>query len=317
MAVFRETGHFVFSNHITRIRVRGDMLLPEFLHRFLFKNWSGGLFQHHCTQWVNQAAFNADALAKLSVPVPPLAEQERIVKLLDEADELRKLRAQAEGRTADLIPALFHEMFGDPTHNPKHWLLRKLRELCEKFSDGPFGSNLKSSHYTSEGVRVIRLQNVGVGRLINEDKAYISLKHFEQLRKHECLPGDVVVGTLGNPNLRACVLPPEVPQALNKADCVQVRPHREIATAEFICWLLNLPGTLAMGSTLIFGQTRARISMGRLAELVVPVPPLPLQKEFSKRVTEIRAMEAEQATSRRRLEDLFQSMLDRAFRGEL
>ena len=35
------------------------------------------------------------------------------MKLLDEADELRKLRAQADRRTADLIPALFHEMFGE------------------------------------------------------------------------------------------------------------------------------------------------------------------------------------------------------------
>lgn len=43
-------------------------------------------------------------LARLSLPVPPLAEQERMVKLLDEADELRKLRAQADRRTADLIP---------------------------------------------------------------------------------------------------------------------------------------------------------------------------------------------------------------------
>ena len=53
-------------------------------------------------------------MPSIDIPVPPLAEQERIVKLLDEADELRKLRAQADRRTADLIPALFHEMFGDP-----------------------------------------------------------------------------------------------------------------------------------------------------------------------------------------------------------
>jgi len=53
-------------------------------------------------------------LARLQLPVPPLAEQERIVKLLDEADELRKLRTQADRRTADLIPAIFHEMFGIP-----------------------------------------------------------------------------------------------------------------------------------------------------------------------------------------------------------
>ena len=43
------------------------------------------------------------------------------MKLLDEADELRKLRAQADGRMTTLIPALFHEMFGDPVSNDKGW----------------------------------------------------------------------------------------------------------------------------------------------------------------------------------------------------
>jgi type I restriction enzyme, S subunit len=63
------------------------------------------------------------------VPVPPLAEQERIVKLLDEADELRKLRAQADRRTAALIPALFHDMFGDPEENSLGWPSATLEEL--------------------------------------------------------------------------------------------------------------------------------------------------------------------------------------------
>ena len=256
-------------------------------------------------------------LRKYQISVPPLSEQERIVKLLDEADALRKLRAQADRRTAALLPALFHEMFGDPTVNPKCWPTRRLRELGAKFSDGPFGSNLKSSHYTPEGVRVIRLQNIGVGCFVDNDRAYISPEHFDSLRKHECLPGDVLVGTLGDPNLRACILPPEIPQALNKADCVQIRPNPEIATAAFICWLLNLPSTLEMASGMILGQTRARISMGRLAELVVPVPPLPLQQEFAQRVAEIREMEAAQAASRQRLKALFQSLLHRAFNGEL
>jgi len=269
------------------------------------------------TAFVTVKHLSSKQIANIEMSVPPLAEQQRIVALLDEADELRKLRAQADRRTAALLPALFHGMFGDPAVNPKCWPTRRLRELGAKVSDGPFGSNLKSSHYTPAGVRVIRLQNIGVGCLVDKDRAYISPGHFDSLRKHECLPGDVLVGTLGDPNLRACILPPEIPQALNKADCVQIRPNPEIATAAFICWLLNLPSTLEMASGMILGQTRARISMGRLAELVVPVPPLPLQKEFAERVTEIRALEAEQATSRHRLDALFQSLLHRAFNREL
>ena len=203
-----------------------------------------------------------DALTALQIPVPPLVEQVRTVRQLDEADDLRRLRARADRRSVNLIPALFQQLFGDPATNPRGWPRRKLRELCEKFSDGPFGSNLKSSHYTQSGVRVIRLQNIGVGRLIDKDKAYISPEHFDQLRRHECLPGDVLVGTLGDPNLRACVLPPGIHRALNKADCGQIRPRRELATVEFICWLLNLPSTLAMGSGLVHGQTRGKSKHG-------------------------------------------------------
>jgi type I restriction enzyme, S subunit len=65
----------------------------------------------------------------LHIPVPPLIEQERIVKLLDEADELRKLRAQADRRTEALIPALFHDMFGDPASNPKGFRKEALEKL--------------------------------------------------------------------------------------------------------------------------------------------------------------------------------------------
>ena len=61
----------------------------------------------------------------------------------------------------------------------------------------------------------------------------------------------------------------------------------------------------------------ASINMTQLRTLPVPLPPLSLQKEFADRVSEIRAVQAEQATSRRRLDSLFQSMLHRAFQGEL
>lgn len=181
------------------------------------------------TRGASYPAVSEMDVLKAALVLPPLDEQERIVKVLDQADELRRLRREADRRTAEFIPALFYDMFGDPATNPKGWPVMALRDVADRFSDGPFGSNLKSSHYTQNGVRVVRLQNIGVGYLIDEDRTYIATEHFGRLRKHECLPGDVLVGTLGDPNLRACILPPEIPQALNKADCVQIRPNRNIA----------------------------------------------------------------------------------------
>jgi type I restriction enzyme, S subunit len=82
---------------------------------------------------------------------------------------------------------------------PEGWTWSRLEDLAapelNALTDGPFGSNLKTDHYTSAGPRVIRLQNVGEGRFINE-RAHISEEHFDRLRKHEARAGDVVIAAL-------------------------------------------------------------------------------------------------------------------------
>jgi type I restriction enzyme S subunit len=87
--------------------------------RFLYY-WLCGTDLSNLAHKADLPSMKTSDLAKLKVPAPPLAEQERVVKLLDEADELRKLRAEADRRTATLIPALFDEMFGNPIANSRH-----------------------------------------------------------------------------------------------------------------------------------------------------------------------------------------------------
>jgi type I restriction enzyme, S subunit len=195
--------------------------------------------------------------------------------------------------------------------------MRPIGDLASKFSDGPFGSNLKSEHYKEIGVRVVRLQNIGVGEFLDDDRAFISDEHFDQLDKHECLPGDVLVGTMGNPNLRACILPSYLPRALNKADCVQIRPDEKYCNARYICALLNAPSTEKMAHDLILGQTRARISMGRLRGLEVPHPPLSEQHSFAQRIDKLQLLKDVALQSAATLDALFASLQHRAFRGEL
>lgn len=264
-----------------------------------------------------QQNFGPSHLKATKISLPSLAEQRRIAAILDKADEVRAKRRAALTRLDSLTQTIFLELFGDPATNPKHWPHKAIGELASKFSDGPFGSNLKSSHYRKLGVRVVRLQNIGVGEFFDDDKAYISEQHFSDLKKHECTPGDVLVGTLGDPNLRACIQPEWLQIALNKADCVQIRPDEKVANAAYICGLLNQPATGRMAQDLIAGQTRLRISMGRLRGLQVPVPPLNLQHSFALRIASLNKLKAAHRASLAEMDALFASLQYRAFRGEL
>lgn len=300
------------------VRFRGDEQKVD--HRYL----SHFINSPMASSWVDREAkgttrqrVNLSNFKRLPVPLPPLHEQLRIAAILDKADVLRAQRRAALAKLDTLTQAIFLDMFGDPGTNPKRWPRKAIGELAAKISDGPFGSNLKSEHYTESGVRVVRLQNIGVGEFIDDDAAYISDDHFARLKKHECLPGDVLVGTLGDPNLRACIQPSWLKVALNKADCVQIRPDNRVATAAFLCALLNQPATERMAQGLMLGQTRVRISMGRLRGLSVPVPTMHLQQEFERRVAAAETLKAAQRAAESKAGSFFASVQHRAFRGEL
>jgi len=181
----------------------------------------------------------------------------------------------------------FVEMFGDTFSNPMGWPSKTFKEAGKRLSDGPFGSNLKSSHYSDSGIRVIRLGNIGVGKFIDEDRAFIPREHYEQLKKYTCRAGEIVIGTLGDPNLRACLVPANIDVAVNKSDCVHYLPKKELLDEQYVCWYLNAPGTLKLAASMIHGQTRSRVSSGQIARMPIRIPPLALQREFAAFVAKV------------------------------
>lgn len=286
----------------------------RFLLHFML---SHGEYLEGQAQGATVKGIKLDLLRSLPFPRIPRTEQRRIAAILDKADGIRRKREQALSLADDFLQSVFLEMFGDPAENPHGFPVEPLVNITSKFSDGPFGSNLKSEHYTDGGIRVVRLQNIGVGAFVDRDRAFISEDHFKSLKKHECIPGDVLVGTLGDPNLRACLLPSSIGTALNKADCVQIRPKNGRSTAEFICGLLNQPSTEHMAQSLILGQTRSRISMGRLKTLEVPIPPFDLQRRYSGVVGNAVACKDRLNAAVAMSNDLFDSLSQRAFAGDL
>jgi len=174
----------------------------------------------------------------------------------------------------------FLEWFGSPVSNPKGWQVVPLKEASILVSDGPFGSNLKSCHYVNHGIRVIRLQNIGVGFFDDRDKAFISESHYNVLKKYTCKPGEVVIGTLGEPNLRACIVPDYIDTSINKADCIHVIPDETKLLPQFVCSYINCEETLYIATSQIHGTTRNRISGGQVSQLPIYLPQIELQKQF-------------------------------------
>ena len=207
----------------------------------------------------------------------------------------------------------FIEMFGDPFENPKGWPQKNLKSLSERLSDGPFGSNLKSEHYSTCGVRVIRLQNIGVNEFVDKDKAFVSPEHYEVIKKYTCQSGDIVIGTLGEPNLRACLIPEYINIAINKADCVHFVNKKDVVDKKFVCFYLNLPSTLSLAAGMVHGQTRARISSGQLANLPVFCPPLTLQNKFAAFIEELDKSKVTIQKSLDRLNLLYKALLQEYF----
>lgn len=311
-----ELPECIHQNHIFRVRASSDVD-PRYLQRAVASEQGRKYFLRSAKQTTGIASINMSQLKKFPLPLPPVAQQKRIAEALDRLDAVRDKRRQAVPLLDALAQSIFLDMFGDPAANPREWPSLELGSMATHFSDGPFGSNLKSAHYRDAGIRVIRLQNIGIGRFVDDDVAYISREHFKSLERHACFPGDVLVATLGDPNIRACIQPAWLNIALNKADCVQFRPDPQFSTSEYICALLNQPSVEKMAQSLLLGQTRVRISMGRLRTLRLPLPPLELQKEFARRnaaVDEERAKHREQLA---RLDELFFSVQSRAFAGTL
>ncbi len=241
-----------------------------------------------CQKWgdvVNDAAkgntLNKAIISQYEINIHSIEEQHKIVNELDKINSVIKLLKKRINLLDELVKSRFVEMFGDTYSNPMNWDRMTFKQAAIRLSDGPFGSNLKSEHYADSGIRVIRLGNIGVGEFIDKDKSYIPSEHYEKLKKYTCRTGEIVIGTLGEPNLRACRIPDYIDIAVNKADCVHFIPNDKILNVTFACQYINCPETLSLASSMVHGQTRTRISSGQIAELPIYLPPLDLQQQFA------------------------------------
>jgi len=290
------TAGYLFSNFMQLLRPATELVQPDFLFQFLVYFQATGQTAPMQTATTNIRNIKMPDYLASGVPLPPLAEQQRIVEILEEQfsrqddalASVRTVREKAKAFRRSLLQAAFSGSLSDELVKFEPVPLQDLVDAKADITDGPFGSNLKSEHYTTSGPRVVRLANISAGSFINSF-AHISAEHFATLQKHRVLAGDVLVATLGDSIPRACIAPEYLGDAIVKADCIRIRPSRRV-TPSFLSYAINSPVVRASAASMIQGVTRPRINLGTLRNTVIPLPPLAeqcritelIEKQFSR-----------------------------------
>jgi type I restriction enzyme S subunit len=262
---------------------------PDYLGHFLRSPayWS---WRDRSARGVGIQNLRVSDLQDLPIPLPPLDEQRRIAaRLRDQlstADAVRlgvgiRLETLAQVREEVLV-STFARVEAPIT------ALGAAVSAPGAIADGPFGTHLKTEHYAPNGVRVIRLQNIGSGAFLDHDRAFVTNEHAKSLTRHSARQGDVVVAALGDgarPAGRACQVP-EIGPALVKADCFRVRTDGSPVDPGFLVWFLNSPRTQATIAGQMRGATRPRVTLAMLKAFTIPVPPLASQRQIVARLRE-------------------------------
>jgi type I restriction enzyme S subunit len=234
----------------------GDGVNPYFVLNFMRSrnfqeavalNWSFGTQQN----------IGMNVIENLPVVQPPPHEQDAIAVFIDREtanidalveEQHRLIALLKEKRQAVISQAVTKGL--DPSapmkrsgvewlgEVPAHWQVLSLARVTTDKCDGPFGSGLKSEHYTDEGVRVIRLQNIRGGGFDGTDAAFIGESYYrDKLGGHDVVSGDVLIAGLGdekNTVGRACVAPCGIEPAMVKADCFRFRVNSATALPKFV-----------------------------------------------------------------------------------
>ena len=251
-----------------------------------------------------RTTINTKPFGNIEFSFPPKPEQAKIAEVLSKVDQaieqteslIAKQQRIKTGLMQDLLTRGIDEhgnLRSEETHQfkdsplgriPVDWEVNVFGDCVESAVDGPFGSNLKTEHYVDEpGVRVLRLQNIGNGEFIDDDKAWVSLSHAQKLAKHASLPGDILIGSLGDEKRlygRACLYPVKNEPAIVKADVFRIRCKNRIVTHGFVFRLFNLQKWRSGLVGLAQGVTRDRVNLSNLMLFKIPVPQILLNNKI-------------------------------------
>jgi type I restriction enzyme S subunit len=266
-------------------------ILSEYVFHFIRRTSFRATCKANFTGSAGQQRVPKSFLEKVAIPLPSLDEQRRIVRLLDRAAEIRRRADAARAKARAIIPALFLDTFGDPAED---WSEITIDDILAKqvnaIRTGPFGSQLKHSEFTDEGVPVLGIDNVVDNEFKWAKPRHLPREKYEAFKRFRVFPGDVIVTIMGTTG-RVAVAPDNLPECMNTKHLCAFTLDRSLAHPRFVQGaLLFDPGVRAQARGKANGQIMEGWNMGIVRSIRLRLPPLPLQSAFAEQASRIESL---------------------------
>ena len=188
------------------------------------------------------------------------------------------------------------------------------------FADGPFGSNLKREHYTTEKqVRIIQLSNIGDLGWKDDNEKYTTYEHLETIKRSEVQPGNIVIAKM-MPAGRAIIVPDISSKFVLSSDCIKFVPNSGL-NVKYLCYAINSQLFRKQVLQGVHGIGRERTSLSKIKTFLLPIPPVDEQKEIANKLDAIfdllNIIDALQSQYRNNLDALKSKIMDAGIRGKL
>lgn len=247
----------------------------------------------------------------MEIPLPPLSEQRRIVEILDQADALRKKRAEADAKAERLLPALFYKMFGDPATNPKGWPVVDGNTI---FSQVRYGVG-SPPPFSEEGVPFLRAGNIKRGQVIHRDLVFFEPIHAKSISRSKVNEGDIVIVRRGAYTGECAEIPSEFDAAYVGYDLICV--PSSTTNPKWFSAAFNSPSIWQQIESIRKRAAQQGLNKDQILSFKLPYPPKDLQDEFAEKAISITTQYKNMVIVKDKLELLFQALLHRAFSGDL
>lgn len=238
------------------------------------------------------------------IPLPPIADQQLIVDFLSRAESIVRLRREAQQKAAELVPAIFLEMFGDPLSNPKGFSSKRLGAYLDIKSTVKLPDLIADAHLPCIGADSIES---ATGKIVTwptvGEIRPISGKYFFE-------PADVLYSKI-RPALRKVIIAPV--SGYCSADMYPLRVDSAVAVPEYVASLLLSNAFTKYAIGVSARAQMPKVNRETLFAYEHPMPPLSQQQVFAKRAQQIASIAKQQVDATSKAEATFQALLSREF----